>query len=136
MAGVLLPALVPLGAESSTISRPLLALVGGFSAGLVYTILQRLVDVVGSLFQGTGSPPRPVADPLALPVGGKRLALVAELTKLGEQLRTAGTADAAAAIDGVLRTLLPDQLGDEVELGDLQTVAQAAPPTNPASITT
>ena len=62
--------------------------------------------------------------------------LLAELTKLGEQLRAAGTGQAAAAVDAVLRTLLPDQLGDEVELGDLQAVSQSPPPTDPVSSTT
>jgi hypothetical protein len=137
MAGVLLPALVPISGGSSPVTRPALALVGGFSAALVYTILQRLVDVVGSLFQGAGTAAGPAAaDPLAATGASDRLALVAELTKLREQLRGAGTAEAAAAVDGVLRTLLPDQLGDDVELGDLQTVAQSPPPAEPASTTT
>ena len=152
MAGVLLPALVPLGEASSPVTRPALALVGGFSAGLVYTILQRLVDVVGSLFKGAGTAGGPVAsDPLAVTGASERVALVAELTKLREQLSAAGTTDAASAVDGVLRTLLPDQLGDNFELGDLQTVApepvasqpvapepvsQSPPPTDPVSTTT
>jgi hypothetical protein len=137
MAGVLLPALVPISSDASPVTRPVLALIGGFSAGLVYTILQRLVDVVASLFQGASGDSRPVAaDPFALTGSSERIAVVAELTKLGEQLRAAGTPQAAAAVDAVLRTLLPDHLGDDVELGDLQTVAPSPPPTDPVSTTT
>jgi hypothetical protein len=54
--------------------------------------------------------------------------VVAELTKLREQLRAAGNTDAATSVDGLLRTLLPDQLGDNFELGDIQTVEQSLPP--------
>jgi hypothetical protein len=54
MAGLLLPALIPLGAEGGdrAFSRPLLALVGGFSAAVLYRILERLVSAVESLIQG------------------------------------------------------------------------------------
>lgn len=57
VAGLLLSVLVPIqlsSASSPSMAKPLLALVGGFSSGLVYRILQRLVDTVDSLFQ-----PRP-----------------------------------------------------------------------------
>lgn len=37
------------------IIRPLLAMLGGFSASLVYTILNRLVETVQSLFRGSSS---------------------------------------------------------------------------------
>jgi hypothetical protein len=54
VAGLLLSVLVPVGTGSSapTIAKPVMALLGGFSAGLVYRILQRLVETVESLFQG------------------------------------------------------------------------------------
>jgi hypothetical protein len=139
MAGILLPALVPLGsgADSNGLSRPVLALIGGFSAALVYTILQRLVDVVGSLFQGSGEPVRVVPDPLALPGGAERLALVAELTKLSATLRAGGggNGETAAIVDRLLRVVLPEQLESDTDLGDLAQVTagpddeQAAPPT-------
>jgi hypothetical protein len=136
MAGVLLPALVPIGEGTSPVTRPVLALVGGFSAALVYTILQRLVDVVGSVFEGAGDAPRPVVtDPLALTGPSERIALVAELTKLGERLRAAGTAEAAAEVDVLLRTLLPDQLGADIDLGDLEPAAESPPPATPVSTT-
>ena len=54
VAGLLLSVLVPVSmesAESPTLAKPVLALLGGFSSGLVYRILQRLVDTIESLFQ-------------------------------------------------------------------------------------
>jgi hypothetical protein len=129
MAGVLLPALVPIGSGSSAngLSRPILALIGGFSAALVYTILQRLVDVVASLFQGAGPPIQVTPDPLALPGGAERLALVAELTKLSQQLQSgrAGT-EVADTVDRLLRVVLPEQLEPDMDLGDLQAPQPAA----------
>jgi hypothetical protein len=52
MAGLLLPALIPTGADSTELSKPLLALLGGFSASVLYRILERLVQTVASLVRG------------------------------------------------------------------------------------
>jgi hypothetical protein len=53
MAGLLLAALIPVGgADSSELSKPLLALLGGFSASVLYRILERLVQTVESLVRG------------------------------------------------------------------------------------
>jgi hypothetical protein len=54
IAGVLLPALIPLGEspDSSGLTKPLLALLGGFSATIVYRVLDRLVQTVESLVKG------------------------------------------------------------------------------------
>jgi len=57
VAGLMLAVLVPLHApgdqsSTSTLEKPLVALLGGFSAGLVHQILQRLVDTVTSVFDG------------------------------------------------------------------------------------
>jgi hypothetical protein len=41
--------------KESLVSKPVLALLGGFSATMVYTVMQRLVDTVESLFKGGGS---------------------------------------------------------------------------------
>lgn len=76
IAGLVLSQMIPIGPEvdqttgavtsgsaAATFSKPLLALLGGFSATLVYTILQRLVDTVESLF-------RQKADAATAPVRG------------------------------------------------------------------
>ncbi len=55
VAGLMLAVLVPLhapGEQGQTLEKPLVALLGGFSAGLVHQILQRLVDTVTSVFEG------------------------------------------------------------------------------------
>lgn len=56
MAGLILTELVPLdpapGTEPARIGKPLVALLGGFSAILVYRILQRLVTTVEALVRG------------------------------------------------------------------------------------
>jgi hypothetical protein len=46
---------VPSSSPAAVFSKPLLALLGGFSATLVYTILQRLVETVESLFNSKTS---------------------------------------------------------------------------------
>jgi hypothetical protein len=51
MAGLLLPALIPMG-DAGELSKPLLALLGGFSASVLYRILERLVQTVESLVRG------------------------------------------------------------------------------------
>lgn len=48
IAGMVLAVLVPIDTGSKTFERPLLALLGGFSASVVYRILQRLVDTLES----------------------------------------------------------------------------------------
>ena len=61
VSGLLLAVLIPLHLEgdSSMLAKPVLALLGGFSAGLVYRILQRMVDAVESMFQPSAKPGRP-----------------------------------------------------------------------------
>jgi hypothetical protein len=54
IAGVILPALVPVASQgnASDMTRPLLALLGGFSASFVYRLLDRLVQTAESLVRG------------------------------------------------------------------------------------
>jgi hypothetical protein len=81
IAGIVLPALIPIeGGQALT--RPLLALLGGFSASVVYRILSRLVDTLESLVQGD------VSDRVA----AREQALKAQLAeqRLQDQLRLAG----------------------------------------------
>lgn len=54
IAGLVLAELIPVGPQNGmhVITKPALALLGGFSASLVYRILARLVDTVESLFKG------------------------------------------------------------------------------------
>jgi hypothetical protein len=54
IAGLILVEFVPIDTtnHSMPISRPILSILGGFSASVVYQILSRLVDSVGSIVQG------------------------------------------------------------------------------------
>lgn len=54
ISGVVLPSLVPINAgnSSAAVTRPMLALLGGFSAAVLYRILQRLVEMVEALAEG------------------------------------------------------------------------------------
>jgi hypothetical protein len=44
--------------KDTIISKPVLALLGGFSATMVYSVMQRLVDTLESLFKGNGTESR------------------------------------------------------------------------------
>lgn len=54
IAGLILVEFIPFETsnQATPIARPLLAMLGGFSATVVYQILSRLVDSVGSIVQG------------------------------------------------------------------------------------
>lgn len=53
IAGLILALLIPIGTETTqTVTRPLLALLGGFSSPIAYRLLSRLVSTVESLFGG------------------------------------------------------------------------------------
>jgi hypothetical protein len=81
IAGIVLPALIPIeGGQALT--RPLLALLGGFSASVVYRILSRLVDTLESLVQGDATDM----------VAAREQALKAQVAeqRLQDQLRMAG----------------------------------------------
>jgi hypothetical protein len=69
IAGLVLSQMIPIGpgpetgdavSPAAAFGKPLLALLGGFSATLVYTILQRLVDTVESLFTQRQAPAKEV----------------------------------------------------------------------------
>ena len=113
MAGLLLPALIPIGggANDSTLTKPLLALLGGFSAAMLYRVLERLVTTVESLVQGDSRElraaeretvtARAVAD-----AGRERLAVVAELRRLQDHVRADGDARIPEALDQLVQALL------------------------------
>lgn len=106
IAGVLMAALIPIGKGNAT--RPLLALLGGFSAAMLYRILQRLVETVESLVVGE-SKPGEIARQEAASVRAMaqsdqdRLALVGDLIHLREALSAAhSSADLVSSVDKVL----------------------------------
>lgn len=116
IAGVLLPSLIPITNSSGggdSVRRPLLALLGGFSAALLYRILQRFVQTVEALAEGDSRPAdmaraeaataRAVAQ-----VGEDRLVLVGDLVRLRDGLATGASPDhLKASIDKLLAELVP-----------------------------
>ena len=117
MAGLLLALLVPVnsGQGSTPLSRPLLALLGGFSAAVLYRILERLVAGVESIVRADSRELRVAereasAARAATDAARDRLGLVAELRRVQEQARSGRpSTEVAAALDGVLEALLPLQ---------------------------
>jgi hypothetical protein len=116
MAGLLLPALIPIGGDvdDNTLTKPLLALLGGFSAAMLYRLLERLVTTVESLVRGDSRELRAaereaVTARAMADAGRERLAIVAELRRLQERVRRdvdGGDARLSEALDQLVQGLL------------------------------
>ena len=113
MAGLLLAALVPLGGEADTFTKPLLALLGGFSASVLYRILERLVSSVESLVRGDSRELRAaerevIAARAREQAGLDRFELAGHLRRLEHQAREGTTpGDVADSLRGILATIAP-----------------------------
>jgi hypothetical protein len=115
IAGVVLPSLIPISAGNSSgnVTRPLLALLGGFSAAVLYRILERLVHTVEALAEGDSKPAEQarheaVTARAVAQMGEDRLAFVGELVRLRDELGAGeSTRHARATIETLLAGLLP-----------------------------
>jgi hypothetical protein len=112
IAGIVLSSLVPID-KGNTLSRPLLALLGGFSANLVYELLARLVEAVESLANGDAkailsAKEQLVRSKAAEELGQSRLRLGGMLLSLREQVRV-GTAPAELDrnLSAILEEIVP-----------------------------
>jgi hypothetical protein len=120
MAGLLLALLVPVssGEGSTPLDRPVLALLGGFSAAVLYRILERLVASVESIVQADSRQLRVAERDASVArattdAARDRLALVAELRRVQDRARAGSpSGEVADALDGVLEDLLPTQAPD------------------------
>jgi hypothetical protein len=120
MAGLLLALLVPVssGEGSTPLGRPVLALLGGFSAAVLYRILERLVAGVESIVQADSRQLRVAEREASVAratndAARDRLALVAELRRVQDRARAGSpSGEVADALDGVLEGLLPTQADD------------------------
>jgi hypothetical protein len=120
MAGLLLALLVPVssGEGSTPLGRPVLALLGGFSAAVLYRILERLVAGVESIVQADSRQLRVAERDASVArattdAARDRLALVAELRRVQDRARAGSpSGEVADALDGVLESLLPAPAGD------------------------
>ena len=143
MAGLLLPALIPLGdgSDSATLTRPLLALVGGFSASVLYRILERLVGAVESLVRADSRELRVARRDADIARAAEkasldRLGLISELRRLETKARAGDEPEALAEELGrVVVTLLPGADAEEGASPDDRAAAPEAPATADGSTT-
>jgi len=137
IAGVVLPALIPIGGDGGNeFTKPLLALLGGFSASVLYRILERLVAALESVVSGdprvaAAAEADSAAARAAQALEQERLQLLGDLTRLQEQVRSGAAADdVAAGIDRLLGGLVPAAPtsldGDGVSEEEEQPVPEAA----------
>jgi hypothetical protein len=112
MAGLLLPALVPLAGDGEAVTRPLLALLGGFSASVLYRVLERLVTTVETLVRTDPRQLRAVEQEVMAArtseqTAVERFALVGDLRRLQDQARAGGDPQLADRIEELVAGLLP-----------------------------
>ncbi|MFZ3018703.1 MAG: hypothetical protein WA056_09640 [Gallionella sp.] len=94
--------------------RPMLAMLGGFSAELLYTILNRLVETVGSLFQGStrnllDMKQQETETRLATSKAQGQIELATKLVKLQQDVgNAANPAEIQAKLDQLLKDVIPD----------------------------
>ncbi|MCK9200108.1 MAG: hypothetical protein M0P59_02280 [Gallionella sp.] len=94
--------------------RPMLAMLGGFSAELLYTILNRMVETVGSLFMGSTKnllemKQQEAEARLAANKTQSQIELAARLVKLQQEIGSGSNpADIQAKLDQMLKDVMPD----------------------------
>ena len=96
-------------------TRPLLALLGGFSASVLYRVLERLVTTVETLVRTDPRQLRSVEQKVVAAQSSEqtaieRLALVGDLRQLQDQARAGGDGQLADRIEQLVAGLLPSQL--------------------------
>ncbi len=106
------------GEASSAFARPLLAMIGGFSAAVVYRILNRLAETVESLFRGDmreqfKASAETERNRLENEAQQGRTQLAYKLMNLQNQLGSDASADTVQKqIDSLLRELVGDDVAD------------------------
>ncbi|MFW2373813.1 MAG: hypothetical protein ACN4GM_11885 [Gammaproteobacteria bacterium] len=94
--------------------RPMLAMLGGFSAGLLYTILNRLVETVESLFKGSTQnfidmKQQEADTQLAASKAQSQISIATKLIELQREMGgDISPADIQAKIDKLLNEVMPD----------------------------
>lgn len=119
ISGMILAMLIPMDDGGKSFSKPILAMLGGFSVTVVYRILTRLTAAVESLVQGDDKDivearTEKIKGEAAEEVSRSRIKLAKGLMGLKNKLISAKAGeDAAGAIDGMLQKLLSDTAEDE-----------------------
>lgn len=94
------------------IIRPLLAILGGFSADVAYTVLNRLVETFESLFRGStkeqiNNQVKEEKQKLVSTQNQQQMKLVKDLSNLQQQLTKDGKAEQVAAVNSLLNEVAP-----------------------------
>ena len=102
--------------------KPLLALLGGFSAAMVYTVLQRLVETIESLFKGGGGAAAAIQKEAAQRskmerlLSESRMAISADLIALNEAIKCGAPHDYIADLASrALEQVRPDNGGTTIQ---------------------
>lgn len=132
MAGLILVGLLPIpqtGGAGGELTRPAVALLGGFSGSAVYRILIRLVEAVESFFRPSPGDQAAERERVAMSranddVNQARIALAGQIVRLQQQVASgAGQADLSSSLQRILRGLVPSEPAPPAE-----TPAADAPP--------
>ncbi|QJE72546.1 hypothetical protein HHL28_05035 [Aerophototrophica crusticola] len=117
VAGLLLSQVIPVEQQTArdvSMTKPLLALVGGFSAELVNTILQRLVQTIQSLFKGDPSESQDAKEKAMKAqadrdLGQRSLLAASDVFALREAVASGAPPEKVSALaDQAIGTLLPE----------------------------
>jgi hypothetical protein len=137
IAGIVLSSLIPISEGpdgGNSFTRPFLALLGGFSAAVVFRILTRVVGTLESLVKGDSTDGEMARKRLATTEAAQQrtqdqMRVSATLVKLREQLATGVAGDQLlASIDGILDDLLPVDVGAAAPGGQNLEAAVAEEP--------
>lgn len=139
IAGLVLAELIPEAFEGETsaefsLARPVLALIGGFSATVVFRILQRLVDAVESVFRGSSeelvtSQIEAARARLAVQQAEDRIRLSSRLVRLQQTLKDGVTVgDVDEALSGILDDLMPGRAAATPPPADFKPAPAPPPP--------
>jgi hypothetical protein len=121
IAGIVLSSLIPIksGADGGqSFTRPFLALLGGFSAAVVFRILERVVNTLESLVRGDSSDGDGIKKRLAASEASQQrtqdqLRVSASLIKLRQQLAAGVPSEhLVVSIDSLLDDMLPVDIDD------------------------
>jgi hypothetical protein len=139
IAGIVLASLIPIESSANggaSFTKPFLALLGGFSAAVVFRILQRVVGTLESLVQGDSSDGEAAKKRLASSEASQlrtqdQMRVSASLVKLREQLASgAPPAQSMALVGALLDEMLPV---DTVGSGSSPTEAEPRPAAQPVN---
>lgn len=114
LAGMVLALLIPLEEGGARLGQPILALLGGFSASVVYRLLARLVETLESLVQGETrqvvAQQREAAESRSAQiVSATKVQMASELVRIKERLQQgAPSAALQEELNALLAELLPD----------------------------